>query len=199
MSGRDDDRNGGEGGDHAAELSMSIEETNKLRASLGLAPLKETSDKDAAAKDEHKKRKRAEEDAASTAELEERVRVARERRRQQELLTNTKSLAESEPEVDDVMAWVDKSRKIAEKAPKTQQGKKRSNVKSKTSRNEDGGGGGDLAGMKVKFGAADLEAGDEMILTLEDRGILDDKGQLNDEDDEEAAVVLENVQQVRFF
>lgn len=42
---------------------------------------------------------------------------------------------------------------------------------------------------QVKHSVDDLEAGESVILTLEDRGILDDKGNLVD--DEEAA--LENI------
>jgi len=191
MGGRGDDR-GGDGGDAAGgEVAMSIEETNKLRISLGLKPLAETTDTDKSAKDEHKKRKRAEEDATNAADLEERVRSTRERRRQQEVLTKTKTLGEAEPEVDDVMAWVSKSRKVEETtktAPKTT----RRSTRSKTVEGDEADGADALAGAKVKFGVEDLEAGEEMILTLEDRGILDDKGRLiEDGDDDDLA--LENV------
>lgn len=202
MSGHGDGRSDGDGGDAAAkEISLSIEETNKLRASLGLAPLKETSNNDNAAREEHKKRKRAEEDAASAAALEERVKAARERRRQQDLLSKTETLGEPEADVDDVMAWVNKSRKIAEKIKTTGKSQRSAMAKKPSAAagggsdedSEDGDGSGhgaELAGMKVKFGADDLEAGEEMILTLEDRGILDEKGHLIDEDEEAA---LENV------
>lgn len=40
-------------------------------------------------------------------------RRARERRLQQEALAATKKLGEAEPDVDDVMAWVGKSRRCA--------------------------------------------------------------------------------------
>ncbi|KAG7667063.1 hypothetical protein Ndes2526B_g04448 [Nannochloris sp. 'desiccata'] len=195
MSGRGDDR-GGDGGDAAGgEVAMSIEETNKLRISLGLKPLAETTDNDKAAKDEHKKRKRAEEDATNAADLEERVRSTRERRRQQEVLAKTKTLGEAEPEVDDVMAWVNKSRKVegtTKTAPKiTQRSARNKNVEGDGNDGNDAGGADALAGAKVKFGVDDLEAGEEMILTLEDRGILDDKGRLIEDDNGDLA--LENV------
>lgn len=198
MSGHGDGRSDGDGGDAAAkEISLSVEETNKLRASLGLPPLKETSNKDNAAREEHKKRKRAEEDAASAAALEERVKTAKERRRQQDLLSKTETLGKPEDDVDDVMTWVNKSRKISEQA-KTKKSQRQATAKKPSAAagagsdedSEDGAlHNAELAGMKVKFGADDLEAGEEMILTLEDRGILDDKGHLIDEED----VALENV------
>jgi U4/U6.U5 tri-snRNP-associated protein 1 len=194
MGGRGDDRGGDAGGGDAGggDIAMSIEETNKLRISLGLKPLAETTDTDTAAKDEHKKRKRAEEDASNAAELEERVRSTRERRKQQEVLTKTKTLGEAEPEVDDVMAWVSKSRKVEETTKSAPKSSRRSTRTKKVDDDEEGGDGADaLAGAKVKFGVDDLEAGEEMILTLEDQGILDDKGQLIEDDDQ---LALENIQ-----
>ena len=64
------------------------------------------------------------------------------------------------------------------------------------SEDEDGGGGGDaaysskeLAGLKVRHGADEVNEGETMILTLKDSSILDEKrGALNEEEDE-----LENV------
>lgn len=47
----------------------------------------------------------------------------------------------------------------------------------------------DLAGAKVKHSAEDLEEGETMILTLEDKSILDEKGRLREEEDP----VLENI------
>ena len=51
----------------------------------------------------------------------------------------------------------------------------------------------ELAGMRVKHSADDLGAGETVILTLADRNILDDKGDLGDED---APEELEDVQSV---
>ena len=195
MSGHGHGRNDEEGGDAAKEISLSIEETNKLRASLGLPPLKDSSSNANAAKEEHKKRKRAEEDAANAVDLEEKVKTAKERRRQQDLLTKTKKLGEPEDDVDDVMAWVNKNRKITDqnkskKSRPSSAGRKKSAAGAESDEEDEGAEhGAALAGMKVKFGADDLEAGEEMILTLEDRGILDEKGLFIDEED----VALENV------
>lgn len=46
-----------------------------------------------------------------------------------------------------------------------------------------------LKGLKVKHTADELQEGETMILTLADKNILDDKGDLDDEDQDE----LENV------
>lgn len=173
----------------AGEVSMSIEETNKLRASLGLAPLKMDADKPKGPSEAEKKRKREEEDAAKAEELEERVRQARERRRQQELLSSTKTLGEADNDVDDVMAWVTKSRK---QPTKQAQAKSKPNAGAKPGGDDSEGeahGAAALAGAKVKVGLDDLEDGEEMILTLEDQSILDDKGRVIEDD----ALVLENV------
>ncbi len=51
----------------------------------------------------------------------------------------------------------------------------------------------ELAGMRVKHSADDLGAGETVILTLADRNILDDKGDLGNED---APEELEDVQSV---
>ena len=44
--------------------------------------------------------------------------------------------------------------------------------------------GGELAGMKVKHNAEELNSGETMILTLADRNILDDKGEIIDDAEE---------------
>ncbi len=50
-----------------------------------------------------------------------------------------------------------------------------------------------LKGLKVKHTADELAEGETMILTLADKNILDDKGDLDDEEQDE----LENVLAVR--
>lgn len=50
-----------------------------------------------------------------------------------------------------------------------------------------------LKGLKVKHSANELLEGETMILTLADKNILDDKGELDDEEQDE----LENVLAVR--
>jgi U4/U6.U5 tri-snRNP-associated protein 1 len=52
----------------------------------------------------------------------------------------------------------------------------------------------ELAGLKVKHTADELMEGETIVLTLADRGILDDKGELVDDADE-----LEEVARVCFY
>jgi U4/U6.U5 tri-snRNP-associated protein 1 len=168
-----------------AEESMSIEETNKLRASLGLPPLKLNTNQQE--QDNTKKRKR-ETQERDVAELQQRVQSARERRRQQELLSKTKTLGEKDAEIDDVMAWVNKIRAID-----VQNGSERdSNLLRKNDTKPTIAAVNDAevpSNLKVKMALNDLEAGEEMILTLEDRAILNEKGLLDEGDGD----TLENV------
>lgn len=46
----------------------------------------------------------------------------------------------------------------------------------------------DLAGMRIRHGADELQDGETMILTMADRNILDDRGDIDEDGDE-----LENV------
>jgi len=189
---------GGDGGSGsevgpADDVSMSVEETNKLRASLGLPPLKVDKGEAKNGHEEHKKRKREAEERRKANELEERVRQAKERRHQQEILSKTKTLGEADAEVDDVMAWVNKSRTLNESQQRQKKRQPKAKVAAASVAADDEGG--DLAGAKVKHNLEDLEEGDEMILTLEDKSILDDKGNLIEEDE----IALENVLKVCMF
>ena len=60
------------------------------------------------------------------------------------------------------------------------------------SEEEDLQNGRELAGMKVRHDADELNEGETMILTLADRGILDDRGDIREDAEE-----LENVLVVR--
>ena len=75
-----------------------------------MKPLKAEEPKPAGPSPEELKKREEEEKAAKADELAERVKVARERRRQQEALTATRTLGEADEDVDDVMAWVNKNR-----------------------------------------------------------------------------------------
>lgn len=170
----------------------------RLRISLGLKPLAADTQPKGPTKEERERKEQ--EAAAKTEELAERIKQARERRIQQEKLAATKTLGEEDPDVDDVMAWVNKSRTLTkeEQAKKTRAQAKRKAERQKRAAasdddvddDDDGDGqGGDLAGMKVAHAVEELDVGESVVLTLEDKGILDDKGNLRE--DEEAA--LENI------
>ncbi|GAB4814564.1 hypothetical protein N2152v2_001610 [Parachlorella kessleri] len=188
------------------EVSMSIEETNRLRISLGLKPLKAEAPQPSGPSPEELRKQQEEERAVKADELAERVKVARERRRQQEALTATRTLGEADEEVDDVMAWVNKNRTLTaaqqeekrRREAEQQAASRRRDQKDEDDDDEDDEYGGrypgghsaaELAGVKVKHTAEELEAGETMILTLEDKPILDEKGNLREEED----LVLENI------
>lgn len=100
------------------EVSMSIEETNKLRASLGLPPLKmdsgDSKKKEQEAVARHVAREQEEKEARAE-ELKEKIQKRREQRLQQEKLAAVKTLGEAEGEEDDdVAVWVVKARQKAE-------------------------------------------------------------------------------------
>ncbi|KAI3429836.1 hypothetical protein D9Q98_010149 [Chlorella vulgaris] len=198
MSGR-----GEEDGGNAGELSMSFEETNKMRLSLGLKPLKMEAEELRGPSKEQVAAKEEGERAAKAAELAARVKQTRERRQQQEALDREKKLSAAGADVDDVMAWVSKSR-LTEAQRKTdataarrktaqdarQRAAREEEAEDEEEEDEEMPSAAELAGAKVKHNAEDLEDGETMILTLEDRGILDDKGNLVDDDQD---MVLENI------
>ena len=101
------------------------------------------------------------------------------------------------------MAWVDRSRTLTAAQQAAAEAKRAAAAAAAAAKadassdeedgDEDGGGAGghsaaELAGMKVKHAADDLDVGETMILTMEDRGILDERGNLVEED-----AALENI------
>ncbi|KAL4437375.1 hypothetical protein ABPG75_004514 [Micractinium tetrahymenae] len=206
MSGRGDDRDaGGEGGGGNAELNMSIEETNKMRIALGLKPLKMEAEEPKGPSKEAQAAKEAAEKEAKAAELAERVKQARERRQKQEELDRIKKLGDAGEDVDDVLAWVSRSRQAQDKKKAAEAEAAKRRAAEAAARRRGGRGSDDddeeehedhgmpsaaeLAGAKVKHTADELAEGETMILTLEDKGILDEKGNLVEEED----LVLENI------
>ncbi|KAA0184339.1 hypothetical protein HAZT_HAZT002871 [Hyalella azteca] len=123
-----DGGSGGGGGGGAA--SLSIEESNKIRAKLGLKPL-QVEEKQPRQNDEdstplqpgetkivedshvfiHKPAQNIQ-DKVQVEKLREKIAAQREKRRQKEKLSRVKTLGESDSD-DDALAWVNKSRKIA--------------------------------------------------------------------------------------
>ncbi|XP_068217449.1 U4/U6.U5 tri-snRNP-associated protein 1-like [Palaemon carinicauda] len=121
-----------------AEASLSIEETNKIRAKLGLKPLKidnapkneeesgEVNDGDEVMEDVEGGKKvtvageqfvhKPAENLAQKLQVEklrEKIAAQREKRRIKEKLKKVKTLAESDSEEESAKAWVNKSRKLS--------------------------------------------------------------------------------------
>lgn len=170
----------------SGDASLSIEETNKLRAKLGLKPLelneakKELGTKEAPL-------------LAQTInpvylkqqeEMREKLAAMKQKRLLNQKLGKVKTLAEDDPWLDDTAAWVERSRKmakdkeLAEKRAKMLEemdeefgisslvdeefGKgKKENYSSK-----------DLKGLTVQHKIESFQEGQTVILTLQDKGVL---------------------------
>ncbi|XP_064624219.1 U4/U6.U5 tri-snRNP-associated protein 1-like isoform X2 [Lineus longissimus] len=200
------------GGD---DLSLTIEETNKLRAKLGLKPLEIP---DYSTSSQKKKDKPEDEDfhappvnlgeLKKTEAMKEKLAAIREKRKINQKLGKIKTLGQSESDDDDsARAWVKRNRKVEEEKALAD---KRAKVLEEMDA-EFGIGGlideefkdtektytsKDLDGLKVEHSQERFKEGKTVILTLKDQGILDDGDETlvnyNIIDDEKAAKNVEN-------
>lgn len=156
-----------------------------MRASLGLPPLK-TETK--LMKDEETKRASAKklDEEKRVEELQERVAKTR-RSRQQDALAKTEKLGREAEDIDDVMQWVEKTREQTRRASSKDEGAPARRAAKR--RKQEVEPAEELENAKLNHSLEELEDDGEVILTLADKGLLDDKGNLIEEDD----LVLENV------
>lgn len=178
------------------EISLSVEETNKLREKLGLKPLdvKKTSTNEVHAPPKNMGR------ALETEQLVEKMKVMKEKRKIKQELARVRSLGSttSTHEFTDTLAWVNRNRNIEAKKKQAE-----SQTKMLDAMDDEFGIGdivenSSLFNKKKEYTSKDLEnltvqhdiehfkEGDMTVLTLQDKGILDE-----DQDD-----VLENVNMV---
>merc|ERR1712004_446290 len=181
--------------------SLSIEETNKLRASLGLAPLKvnvvKKEEKASTAENDGKegtlipnsdaRHKPAENITAKseTAKLRERLEHRRMKRKQEAKLLSVTTLGAAE-DVDDTAKWLAKQKR---KAKEKKEAERRAKMLEEL--DEDFGvhnivedeqkkqksamyQGENLAGLTVEHDSSQFQDGKSVILTLKDAEILDD-------------------------
>lgn len=172
----------------SGDASLSIDETNKLRAKLGLKPL-EMSD--------NKKELGTKEEPlvaetinpvliAHQKEMREKLAAMKEKRILNQKLGKVKTLAE-EDWLDDTAAWVERSRKMAKEKEMAEKRAKlleemdeefgvsnlveeefaQSRGEAYTSR--------DLKGLKVQHKVESFSEGQTVILTLEDKGVLEEE------------------------
>ncbi len=172
----------------SGDASLSIEETNKLRAKLGLKPLELS---------ENKKELGTKEEpmVAETInpvliqqqkEMREKLAAMKEKRIQNQKLGKVKTLAEDDW-LDDTSAWVEKSRKLAKEKELAEKRAKlleemdeefgvsslveeefaQSKKEAYTSR--------DLKGLKVQHKVDSFNEGQTVILTLQDKGVLEEE------------------------
>ena len=98
------------------EVSMSLEETNRVREKLGLKPLR-TGESDRAkrqreAEEQAHTARRDAEKSKETAEIAARIAAAKEKRQMEARNRATAQLGEADDAEDDLSAWVTKSRDI---------------------------------------------------------------------------------------
>ena len=102
-----------------------MEDTNKLRAKLGLKPLDAPGEK----RDESRPAKKADVHVPAvnlvaikkTEQLREKMAQIKEKRRINKMLGKVKTLADSDDDEDNVLSWVKKSRKIEIEREKAEQ------------------------------------------------------------------------------
>lgn len=172
----------------SGDASLSIEETNKLRAKLGLKPLE---------LNETKKELGTKEEPIlaevinpvviqQQKEIREKLAALKEKRIQNQKLGKVKTMAEDDW-LDDTCAWVEKSRKLekekemAEKRAKLleemdQEFGVSSLVEEEFAhRKNNAYTSRELKGLKVQHKVDSFAEGQTVILTLEDKGVLDEK------------------------
>ncbi|KAI9439970.1 SART-1 protein [Lactarius indigo] len=156
------------------EESISLEETNKIRISLGLKPLTD----DSAPADD--KEKQAETNYAKQREAEAKQRESKVRnKRELNASLNGATLGDADADTDDTLKWIKKSKKREKELAKKRQAELESMDKVFQEEYTEK----DLEGLKVSHDLSKLEDGESHILTLKDSRILDN------EDDE-----LQNVE-----
>ncbi|KAF7312254.1 hypothetical protein MIND_00238400 [Mycena indigotica] len=156
------------------EESISLEETNKIRISLGLKPLTDdgapVDNKEKTAEDNYAKRRETEAKERESKKTQERLAKIKNRR---ELNASLQGTTLGDPEGDeDTLKWVKKSKKREkELAKKRQQELENMDQMFQAEYTER-----DLEGLKVSHDFEDLGEGDARILTLKDSRILDNEG-----------------------
>ncbi|KAL6110896.1 sart1 [Pungitius sinensis] len=172
----------------SGDASLSIEETNKLRAKLGLKPLEVN---------ENKKELGTKEDplVAETInpvlikkqkDMREKLAAMKEKRIQNQKLGKVKTIAE-EDWLDDTAAWVERSRKMAkEKEMADKRAKLLEEMDEEfgvsslveeefAQKKKESYTAQDLKGLKVQHKVDSFNEGQTVILTLQDKGVLEEE------------------------
>ncbi|XP_040892865.1 U4/U6.U5 tri-snRNP-associated protein 1 [Toxotes jaculatrix] len=172
----------------SGDASLSIEETNKLRAKLGLKPLE---------LNENKKELGTKEEpvVAETInpvliqqqkEMREKLAAVKEKRILNQKLGKVKTLGEDDW-FDDTAAWVERSRKLAKEKEMAEKRAKlleemdeefgvSSLVEEEFAQSKnDAYTSQDLKGLKVQHKVESFSEGQTVVLTLQDKGVLEDE------------------------
>ncbi|KAI0684101.1 SART-1 protein [Cytidiella melzeri] len=156
------------------EESISLEETNKIRISLGLKPLTDdkapATDKDKAAEENYAKQRERDAKDKETKCIQERIAKVRNKRELNAKLKGA-TLGDVEQDVDDTLKWIKRSKKKEKELAK----KRQQELEAMDKMVQDEYTEKDLAGLKVAHDLEELDEGEERILTLKDSRILEDE------------------------
>ncbi|KIP05841.1 hypothetical protein PHLGIDRAFT_30731 [Phlebiopsis gigantea 11061_1 CR5-6] len=156
------------------EESISLEETNKIRISLGLKPLTDdkapADDKDKEAEQNYEKQRDAERKAKGAKEIQDRIAKVRNKRELNAKLKGA-TLGDAEGDVDDTLKWIKRSKKKEKELVK----KRQQELEEMDKALQDEYTEKDLEGLKVNHDLEGMEDGEERILTLKDSRILEDE------------------------
>ncbi|KAI0342863.1 SART-1 protein [Trametopsis cervina] len=168
------------------EESISLEETNKIRISLGLKPLTDdkapATDGDKAAEDNYAKQREREAKDKETKYIQDRIAKVRNKRELNAKLKGS-TLGDAEGDVDDTLKWIKRSKKKEKELVK----KRQQELEAMDKMVQDEYTEKDLAGLKVAHDFEELDEGEERILTLKDSRILE-----NEEDELENVALAEH-------
>lgn len=205
----------------AGDMSLSIEETNKLRAKLGLKPLsvdadKPTEQKNSNEQDSSKKKTYIDKDtnqefehipALNIAEIKEqkdfkqKLNEQREKRKLMDKIKNIKGIAdessdEDEKKISSAELWIKKQKEREEAIKKEklleEMDKQFESFSNNESKNKSYTSN-QLKGLRVEHDQSYFREGQEVILTLKDKSILKGRGDNLDLDEDDDADVLVNV------
>jgi len=171
---------------NAGEISATVDESNEMRKKLGIRPLEEDSS--------HKKKVGTSDNPATAPHLQsgdgqpaegdvkKRIAASRNKREHEELVSG-QGLGDILSNEGSAADWIARTRQKDGSMKKATTGKEKDSQKSKDSKGKDA----IPSGMKVRHDADQIADGDT-IMTLADSNILNDKGELNDQEDELANV-----------
>ncbi|KAL4162711.1 hypothetical protein PRNP1_003243 [Phytophthora ramorum] len=173
--------------DKKGDISLSIEETNKLRVSLGLKPLSVgPSKKEQAVVSVQKSSEQLEAERAQL-QLKRKLQQSKTRRELTQKLAG-KSLGEQLRADLDTQKKGEKNHEALEWVKQSRKKKKEEKVVTQESESYDAAA---LAGLTVGHSLDTFEDGEEVVLTLKDSRVLGQDGKdLNDEEDELVNVEL---------
>ncbi|CAG7849035.1 SubName: Full=Uncharacterized protein {ECO:0000313/EMBL:KIM27455.1} [Serendipita indica DSM 11827] len=152
---------------------ISLEETNKIRISLGLKPLTDdkapVADKEKEAEDNYSKARDKERKARDDKALRDKIAKVRNRHELNAKLKGT-TLGTLGEEEGDTRSWIKRNKKMVKELAK----RKQKELEEMDNQFQESYGEDDLAGLKVAHDLEGMEEGQEQILTLKDARILDD-------------------------